>query len=260
MRRRPAITRDRVYIENNLIPHSGGCMARNPGRPPIINAPPLVTALALTFLAAHGARILLSEALQNALLRNTALIPERFWGFVGASLPPGAAEPYSNVIAAIVPLFTIAFVHSDWVHVGLNSAMLLGVGKPVFGYLERARGGRSRRTVELFLFLFFVSVAGGSLAHLLANYPVGQPAVGASGGVSGLIAAVLLGQQGLATRLFSRPFLTASVLFLVANLVLAFIGPAMLGAGIAWQAHIGGYVAGALVFRFLMWRLERVEA
>ncbi|MFH1518718.1 MAG: rhomboid family intramembrane serine protease [Pseudomonadota bacterium] len=235
-------------------------MARNPGRPPIINAPPLVTALALTFLAAHGARILLSEALQNVLLWHTALFPERFWGWVGASLPPGMAEPYSNIVAAIAPLFTIAFIHSDWVHVGLNAAMLLGVGKPVYENLQRVRGGESRRTAELFLFLFFLSVAGGSVAHLIANYPAGQVAVGASGGVSGLIAAVLLGQKGAEGRLLSRPFLTASVLFLVANLVLAFIGPAMLGAHIAWQAHAGGYVAGALVFRFLIWRLEGVEA
>ncbi|MEQ8300674.1 MAG: rhomboid family intramembrane serine protease [Hyphomonas sp.] len=235
-------------------------MARNTGRPPIINAPPLVTALALTFLAAHGVRILLSEGLQNVLLWNTALIPDRFWGWVGASLPPGAAEPYSNVLSAIAPLFTISFVHSDWVHVGLNTAMLLGVGKPVYEYLGRACGGGARRISELFLFLFFLSVAGGSLAHLVANYPVGQPAIGASGGVSGLIAAVLLGQKGLRTPLLSRPFLTASMLFLVANLVLAFIGPAMLGAGIAWQAHVGGYVAGALIFRFMMWRLEGAEA
>tara|TARA_R110000850_G_scaffold441_1_gene2637 strand:- start:749 stop:1456 length:708 start_codon:yes stop_codon:yes gene_type:complete len=235
-------------------------MARNPGRPPIINAPPLVTALALTLLAAHGARILLSESLQSTLLWHTALFPERFWGWLGASLPPGAPEPYSNIIAAMMPLFSIAFVHSDWAHVGLNAAMLLGVGKPVHDYLARAQGSESRRTSELFLFLFFISVAGGSVAHLIANYPVGQAAVGASGGVSGLIAAVLLGQKGAEGRLLSRPFLTASALFLVANLVLAFIGPAMLGAGIAWQAHVGGYVAGALVFRFLIWRLEGVEA
>lgn len=235
-------------------------MARNSGHPPIINAPPLVTALALTLLAAHGARILLSETLQSELLWHTALFPERFWGWAGAGLPAGMSEPYSNVVAAITPLFTIALIHSDWVHVGLNAAMLLGVGKPVYEYLRRAQGRRSRRTAELFLFVFFMSVAGGSVAHLLANYPAGQVAVGASGGVSGLIAGVLLGQQGTAGRLLGRPFLTASVLFLVANLVLAFIGPAMLGASIAWQAHVGGYVAGALLFRFLIWRLAGAEA
>ena len=235
-------------------------MARNPGRPPIINAPPWVTALALVLLAAHGGRMLLSAGLQDALLWNVALIPERFWGWLGASLPPGTAEPYSGALSAIAPVFTIAFVHSDWVHVGLNAAMLLGVGKPVYEYLERTRGRGRNRSGELFLFLFFMSVAGGSLAHLAANYPVGQPAIGASGGVSGLIAIVLMAQQGAAPRLASRPFIGGSIVFLVANLILAAIGPAMLGAGIAWQAHVGGYVAGALVFRLLMWRREGVAA
>jgi len=235
-------------------------MARNSRRPPIINAPPWVTALALVLLAAHGGRVLLSAGLEDALLWNVALIPERFWGWLGASLPPGAAEPYSNAFSAIAPVFTMAFVHGDWVHVGLNTAMLLGVGKPVYEYLERTRGRGCNRSGELFLFLFFISVAGGSLAHLAANYPVGQPAIGASGGVSGLIAIVLMAQQGAAPRLASRPFIGGSVVFLVANLVLAAIGPEMLGAGIAWQAHVGGYVAGALAFRLLMWRREGVAA
>jgi membrane associated rhomboid family serine protease len=218
-------------------------MARNPGRPPIINAPPCVTALALVLLAAHGGRVLLSAGLQDALLWNVALIPERFWGWLGASLPPVAAEPYSNAFSAIAPVFTIAFVHSDWVHVGLNAAMLLGVGKPVYEYLERTRGRGRNRSGELFLFLFFMSVAGGSLAHLAANYPIGQPAIGASGGVSGLIGVVLMAQHGRSDEGQDQV-----------------IGPSMLGAGIAWQAHVGGYVAGALVFRFLVWRREGVEA
>jgi membrane associated rhomboid family serine protease len=151
-------------------------------------------------------------------------------------------------------------VHSDWVHVGMNAAMLLGVGKPVYEYLDRpGTGGRSRAR-ELFLILFLVSIAGGSLAHLAAHYPFGQPAIGASGGVSGLVAAVLLGQQGRHPRLLTGQFLAATGVFTAANLLLALIGPSMLGAGIAWQAHMGGYLAGALVYRLMTGRREGVEA
>ena len=112
-------------------------MARNPGRPPIINAPPWVTGIALVLLAAHAIRVFLPSGMQDAFLWETALFPERFWGWAGASMPPGAAEPYSNAFAALATLLTTGLVHSDWVHVGLNSAMLLGVGKPVYEYLER---------------------------------------------------------------------------------------------------------------------------
>ena len=134
--------------------------------------------------------------------------------------------------------------------------MLLGVGKPVFEYLERTGPTGRNGAGYVFLLLFLVSVAGGSVAHLAATYPAGPPAIGASGGVSGLIAAVLLAQQGARPRLISRTFLGASLVFLVANVVLALVGPSMMGASIAWQAHVGGYVAGALACRFVMWRRE----
>ncbi|KDA00971.1 rhomboid family intramembrane serine protease [Hyphomonas oceanitis] len=235
-------------------------MARNSGRPPIINAPPWVTGIALVLLAAHAIRVFLPSAMQDELLWETALFPERFWGWAGASMPPGAAEPYSNALTALATLLTTGLVHSDWVHVGLNSAMLLGVGKPVYEYLERTGQRERNRAGYVFLLLFLVSVAGGSVAHLAATYPAGPPAIGASGGVSGLIAAVLLAQQGARPRLLSRTFLGASLVFLVANVVLALVGPSMMGASIAWQAHVGGYVAGALMCRFVIWRREGLAA
>ena len=53
-------------------------MARNPGRPPIINAPPWVTGIALVLLAAHAIRVFLPSGMQDAFLWETALFPERF--------------------------------------------------------------------------------------------------------------------------------------------------------------------------------------
>ena len=58
-------------------------------------------------------------------------------------------------------------------------------------------------------------------------------------------------RDGFIAGLFERRFLTASAVFLVGNVILAFLGPSLFGAEIAWQAHVGGYVAGALLFRFL---------
>ena len=80
------------------------------------------------------------------------------------------------------------------------------------------------------------AVVGGSLAHLATHYPSGPPAIGASGGVSGLIAAALMIQNGLPAQLLERRFLSASAVFLVGNIVLAFLGPSLFGSAIAWQA------------------------
>ena len=59
-------------------------------------------------------------------------------------------------------------------------------------------------------------------------------------------------QNGLPAQLLERRFLSASAVFLVGNIVLAFLGPSLFGSAIAWQAHIGGYVAGAVLFRFMV--------
>jgi membrane associated rhomboid family serine protease len=52
----------------------------------------------------------------------------------------------------------------------------------------------------------------------------------------------------------SRRFLTMTVAFLLANLLLAVGGSSIAGAGIAWQAHVGGYVAGAAMMALLLMR------
>ena len=218
--------------------------------PPIINAPPFVTALALAIIAAHAVRLMTGRMLDGFFVDLGAVFPDRFWGWVGGEAILGGYAPYENGLEALLPLAGTALVHGSWSHVLMNTIMLIAVGKPVYGVFGRIM--RSRLGVNLaFLGLFAASVVGGSLAHLIAHYPDGPPAIGASGGVSGLIAGALMIQNGPPARLFERRFLTASAVFLVGNVILAFLGPSLFGAEIAWQAHVGGYVAGALLFRFL---------
>ncbi|MBR9808899.1 MAG: rhomboid family intramembrane serine protease [Alphaproteobacteria bacterium] len=222
--------------------------------PPIINAPPLVTALALSLVVAHVIRLLGGQALDGFFVDVGAVFPERFWGWAGMSVGPQAYPPYGNALSALIPLVGTAFVHGSWSHLLMNAVMLVALGKPVYLVLQRVSrsvmGGNSA-----FLILFLMSVAAGSLVHLLTHFPVGPPAIGASGGVSGYLAAVLLLQNG--PNLLSRKFLTVTVVFVVANAMLAFLGPSMFGAQIAWQAHIGGYVAGAILFRYMLTRRQK---
>lgn len=226
--------------------------------PPLINAPPFVTAMALAIVAAHGLRLAAGASLDLFFVDIGAVFPDRFWGWISQQAVPGGYAPYGNALEALIPLAGTALVHGSWSHVLMNTIMLVAVGKPVYAVLQRIM--RPGLGVNLaFLFVFLASVVGGSLAHLLAHYPDGPPAIGASGGVSGLIAGALLLQNGLPVRLFERKFLITSAVFLVGNLILAFLGPSLFGAEIAWQAHVGGYIAGALVIRYLARGLGRVE-
>ncbi len=224
--------------------------------PPLINAPPLITALALSLVVAHVLRLLGGDLLDTYFVDFGAVFPERFWGWMGAPLSARAYPAYDNAFAALVPLVGTAFVHGSWSHLLLNAVMLIGVGKPVYEVLQRISRSRAQANAA-FLILFFLSVAAGSLVHLLLHYPYGPPAIGASGGVSGVLAALLLVQEGLPARLLDRRFLTVSLVFVIANAVLAFVGPSLLGSAIAWQAHLGGYAAGALLCRLMLARQRR---
>jgi membrane associated rhomboid family serine protease len=86
-----------------------------------------------------------------------------------------------------------------------------------------------------FLAVYLLSAIGGSVLFIFIVAP-DQPALGASGAIFGLFGAWFVVARRL--HLNSRWIVTV----VVANLVLDFIVP-----GIAWQAHIGGLVAGALL-------------
>ena len=139
---------------------------------------------------------------------------------------------YHPVLTEYQPwrMLTSLFVHSEqsFLHIIFNMYSLL-----IFGpILERALG-RWR-----FLALYLLSGLGGSVAVLLIDPRIGV--VGASGAIFGLLGAFFVIQR----RLGGNSLQLMIVIGL--NLVIGFVIP-----NIAWQAHIGGLVAGgitALVF------------
>ena len=143
------------------------------------------------------------------------------WWFVPSW---GAAEPWR--------FLTAAFLHSpgSFLHIVFNMIALWSVGP----YLEQALG-RAR-----YLTLYLVSAVGGSVgAVVLAPVVHGSwntAMVGASGAVFGLFGAVLVVLRRLGRSA------GGIVGVIVVNGVLSFVLP-----GVAWQAHLGGLVTGALL-------------
>jgi membrane associated rhomboid family serine protease len=228
-------------------------------QPPIINAPWPVAIFAILMVAAHLIRVLLPDPFQNAIFFHGALVPERFW--VSPDMPSlHGMPPYANALAAFVPMIASGFIHSDWMHVILNAAFLVALAKPLLELFRRVWPAGEPAASALLLGLFIFSQVAASAVYLAGNYPDGGAAVGASGGISGLLAAVLLVREGPGRWLLSQRFLVTSALFVVANAVFAMIGPSLLGAGIAWQAHVGGYVAGALFMRGVLWQMQARRA
>ncbi|MER6075449.1 rhomboid family intramembrane serine protease [Streptomyces sp. NPDC001817] len=125
-------------------------------------------------------------------------------------------------------LLTAMFLHSptSYTHILFNMLSLWWIGGPLEAALGRAR----------YLTLYFVSgLAGSALTYLLAD-PL-QPSLGASGAIFGLF-----GATGVLMRRLNYD-LRPLIALLVINLIITF----MPGFHIAWQAHIGGLVAGVAV-------------
>ncbi|OLZ61265.1 rhomboid family intramembrane serine protease [Streptomyces sp. IMTB 2501] len=125
-------------------------------------------------------------------------------------------------------LLTSMFLHSpsSFTHILFNMLSLWWIGGPLEAALGRAR----------YLALYFASgLAGSALTYLLAE--PNAPSLGASGAIFGLFGATGVLMRRLNYDL--RPLIG----LLVINLIITFYP----GFNIAWQAHIGGLVAGVAV-------------
>lgn len=207
-----------------------------PARQPAFHAPAIVLWLIGALLAAHAGRMALDPARSVDIIITYAFIPARY------ALP-------GSLWDLAVPFVSHLFLHGGWGHVVMNSLWLLAFGPVV----ARRFGG------ALFLLFFFICGAAGAAAFLALNWGGTDPVVGASGAVSGLMAAGLRLMPGMfawaqpgearLAPILSRPILSFSLIWGGLNLAVGLIGGSFLGAdgAIAWQAHLGGYIAGLLL-------------
>ena len=132
-----------------------------------------------------------------------------------------------------------AFLHGGWLHLGMNGAVLLGLGHAI---TQAAGPGRM-------LAIFLLSaVAGAVVFGLIAT--VEGPLVGASGAVFGFLGTFVVWRARALRRMgLSLAPVVRLVLGLAAiNLFLAIgMGASGLGVAVAWEAHLGGFVMGALL-------------
>jgi membrane associated rhomboid family serine protease len=174
-----------------------------------------------------------------------AVSPLRFLAEIGAARAP----------LEVTTLATHMLFHASLLHLGLNCVWLLAFGAPVARRL--GQGGEGA-----FLALFILSGMAGALLYILMNAKSPLLLIGASGGVSGLLGAMVrfMFARGGAAPLFDRQVLIWSASVIVLNLMFGLFGGAIFGLGdsnIAWQAHVGGYVFGLLtapLFLRMAWR------
>ncbi|TFL17118.1 rhomboid family intramembrane serine protease [Jannaschia formosa] len=152
-----------------------------------------------------------------------------FWpSLLGGGWQPNyALQPWTMFLS-------YALLHGGLWHLAMNMVTLWSLGRAV-GERAGARG---------LVALMAAGVLGGAVAQgLLAAGPA--PMVGASGGLFGLAGGLLRWSwaEGRAQGLSQRPVLIAAAVLLGLNLAMWWA----LAGQLAWQAHLGGFVLGALL-------------
>ena len=213
---------------------------------PLFNAPTVVMVVIAVLVAVHVVLAMFDDSWRVFAYYALALIPVR-WTDPGYPMLEGS-QYWS--------LGTYMLLHADWMHLLFNSLWLLVFGTAAARYLGTGR----------FLALTLIAGVAGGLASLALHWGEEVLVIGASGAVSGLLAAAIPlmygrriygGARPLSfTELISSP---RALLFTAVWLGLTlFSGAAgwtgnsfIADGGIAWEAHIGGFVGGLLAFYLL---------
>jgi membrane associated rhomboid family serine protease len=175
----------------------------------------------------------------DALFRSAGVTPLEF--ATGRDIAPPA--PYGFYYTT---LLTSMFLHGGFLHIGSNMLFLW-----IFGDNVEDRLGHLR-----YLLFYLLCGLGASAAHIYFNWGSSIPSVGASGAIAGVLAGyfVLFPSATVRTLLFLGPFITMTRIPAIIMIGFWFVtqllsGVAGLGqteqtSGVAFWAHIGGFVVG----------------
>jgi len=164
-----------------------------------------------------------------------ATVPARF---------PAWLSGHAHFEAAFLPLLTSMFLHSGILHIAGNMLFLWIFGDNVEDFYGHFT----------YLFFYLVCGIGSGLLHVLFNMTSVVPALGASGAISGVMGAygILYPRARILTLVFIFLVPIPAVIILGYWFILQFLsGVSSLGAaasgGVAWWAHVGGFLLGMLI-------------
>ena len=190
----------------------------------------------------------------NALIYEFGVVPRQVTGSLTGS-------PQFSILAAVVPIFTSMFLHGSWLHIIGNMWVLWIFGDNIEDHLGH------------FAYLVFYLVCGfaAAVAHILLNAGSNVPTVGASGAIAGIMGAYFLLYPKARVLTIVPLIIFFTFWWLPAWIVLGywFLIQFLSGAatsvaysssssgGIAFWAHVGGFVAGIILIKVLPERQYR---
>jgi membrane associated rhomboid family serine protease len=206
---------------------------------------PIVTwLLILANILVFAYELVLGPGELEAFFRTWAVIPQDL-SAAWRGLLAGNVAPW-----AFLPVLTAMFLHGGWLHIGSNMLYLW-----IFGDNIEDRMGHGG-----FLVFYLLAGAAATALQVGLNPQSGIPNLGASGAIAGVLGAylVLYPDARVLTLVFLGFFLTTIRLSALWLLGIWFALQALQGAaevatgrgdlgGVAWWAHVGGFVVGVIV-------------
>ena len=210
----------------------------------------LIACCTLIWLIYQGAG---SEVALAASVCNSGLIP----GELTQTLRAGMAFPLTEELACVIDpgpqyfnVLSSMFLHGGWMHLIGNMWFLWLFGNNVEDSMTRPR----------FIVFYFLCGLGAALAQVMAEPSSAVPMVGASGAISGVMGAylVLYPRARVYTLVplgfFITTFALPAWVMLIYWMALQIFGGlaqsvAEQGGGVAFWAHIGGFVAGVVLIK-----------
>ncbi len=172
----------------------------------------------------------------DRLIFTYGLVPSHFWATKG--------------VAEWLPIFTSMFLHGGWLHIIFNMLALY-----IFGDNVEDRLGHGR-----YLIFYLLGGTLAALTHLLAYRTSDVPTIGASGAIAAVLGAYLVLYPRARVLTLIPVFIIFPIIEVPAVFFLGFwflsqllTGMSALstntfqGGGVAWWAHVGGFVSGALL-------------
>ena len=193
------------------------------------------------------------QGLQHYVLKMGA-IPYEITHFT--TVPVFSGEYQEPIIRLLPPFALLAsmFVHGGWLHLLGNMLYLWIFGNNIEDFLGPFR----------FIIFYLLSGLGASLTHI-AFHPNSQvPMIGASGAIAGVLGAYLILYPRARVLTFVFLFFIIRILPIPAFFILGiwFIAQVLnvgLGGGVAWFAHIGGFLIGIGLIKIYTRKIRKVK-
>jgi membrane associated rhomboid family serine protease len=191
-----------------------------------------------------------SEAALQSFIQAWGVVPREY--AAARDLPPTIPLPFWST------LFTSMFLHGGWMHLAGNMLYLW-----IFGdNLEKVMGAMR------FAIFYFACGVAASLAHIAFGAGSNIPAVGASGAISGVLGGYLLLFPRNRVRVLTRggiasvPAIVVLGFWIFIQLIngVGSLATTSESGGVAYMAHIGGFVAGLVLVKVMTAGPRRVAA